>query len=152
APTLPPVQMANLVFGAMGDTRPPQSQGSGYSTSLKNIIGSIFSGMQSQGVPFAVSAGDYCFAASNAGAGVPQVNDFMTARGNFSGTFLPAQGNHECITSTTGNCPVGSYSGLMQDYVNTIVTPSTGQSMPYYSVLYSANDSSWTAKIILVAA
>src|SRR5262249_22315160 len=91
-------------------------------------------------------------AGSNAGNGLPQLNDYMTARRNFSGTFLPAQGNHECITDTTGNCPVGSYSGLMQDYVNTIVTPSTGQSMPYFSALYLANDGSWSAKVIMVAA
>jgi len=152
SPTLPVVHLSNLVFGALGDTRPPASQTSGYSASLKTIIGSIFTGLQTQGVPFAVSAGDYCFSPSNAGNGVPQFNDFMTARANFANTFLPAQGNHECITSTTGNCPVGSYSGLMQDYMNIIVTPSTSQSMPYYSALYQANDNSWSAKVVLVAA
>src|SRR5262249_16912897 len=108
SPTLPPVQLSNLVVGAMGDTRPPASQTTGHSTSLKTIIGSIFTGLQAHGVPFAVAAGDYCFSPSGAGSGVPQFNDFMTARNNFANTFLPAQGNHECITSTTGNCPVGS--------------------------------------------
>src|SRR5262249_13815730 len=39
-----------------------------------------------------------------------------------------------------------------QDYVNTIVTPSTGQSSPWYSALYLANDGSWSAKFIFVAA
>ncbi|MDB4988394.1 MAG: endonuclease/exonuclease/phosphatase [Myxococcaceae bacterium] len=152
APTLAPVHMANLSFGIFGDTRPPSSQTSGYSSALKTIIGSIFTGLQSQGVAFSVSAGDYAFAPSGAGAGLPQYNDFMAARGNYGGKFLPAQGNHECITNTTGNCPVGSYSGLMQDYVNTIVSPSTQQTMPYYSALYLANDGSWSAKVVLVAA
>jgi hypothetical protein len=41
---------------------------------------------------------------------------------------------------------------MTQDYVNTMVTPSTGQSSPYYSALYLANDGSWSAKFVFVAA
>jgi hypothetical protein len=61
-------------------------------------------------------------------------------------------GNHECNGFTNSNCPIGSFTGMTQDYVNTILTPSTGQSSPYFSALYVANDGSWTAKFIFVAA
>jgi hypothetical protein len=83
---------------------------------------------------------------------VPQYNDYMAARANFKGTYLPTMGNHECNGYTNSNCPVGSYTGMTQDYVNTIVTPSTGQSSVYYSALYVAADGSWNAKFIFIAA
>jgi hypothetical protein len=152
APTLAPVKLATLVFGMMGDTRPASTTSSGYPQNVKNIIGSIFSGFQAQGVPFAVGGGDYAFANTNAGAAVPQYTDFMTARKNFHGTFLPTMGNHECNGFTNSNCPIGSFTGMTQDYVNTILTPSTGQSSPYFSALYLANDGSWSAKFLFVAA
>jgi hypothetical protein len=41
---------------------------------------------------------------------------------------------------------------MTQDYINTIVQPSTGQSSQYYSALYQATDGSWTAKLIFVSA
>jgi hypothetical protein len=61
-------------------------------------------------------------------------------------------GNHECNGFTNSNCPIGSFTGMTQDYINTIVTPSTGQSSPYFSALYVANDGSWSAKYVFVAA
>jgi hypothetical protein len=76
----------------------------------------------------------------------------MTARKSYSGTFLPTMGNHECNGFTNSNCPIGSFTGMTQDYVNMMVTPSTGQSSPYYSALYLANDGSWSAKLVFVAA
>jgi hypothetical protein len=152
APTLAPVTLTNLSFGMTGDTRPANSQTTGYSQSLKNIIGSIFSGFQSQGVPFAVGSGDYGFSSTCSGCALPQYNDYMTARANFGGTWLPTMGNHECNGFTNSNCPVGSYTGMTQDYINTIVQPSTGQSSQYYSALYQASDLSWTAKFIFISA
>lgn len=101
-----------------------------YSTTLQNIINGIFTGIQGKGVQFAISLGDFCYSGSSSGAGVPQFNDFMSARGLLSAPFLPVLGNHECNANTNGNCPSGSYTGLMQDYINTIVTPSTKQSSP----------------------
>jgi hypothetical protein len=41
---------------------------------------------------------------------------------------------------------------MTQDYINLIVNPSTGQSSPYFSALYLANDGSWSAKFVFVAA
>jgi hypothetical protein len=152
APTLPPVTLSNLSFGMTGDTRPAQSQTTEYSQSLKNIIGSVFSGFASQNVPLAVGSGDYAFSSTSAGSAVPQYNDYMTARANFGGRYLPTMGNHECNGYTDSNCPIGSFTGMTQDYVNTILQPSSGQTSPYYSALYTATDGSWTAKFIFTAA
>jgi hypothetical protein len=152
SPTLPPVTLSSLSFGIVGDTRPANSQTTGYPASVKSIINGVFTGFQAQGVPFAVGSGDYAFSSTSAGSAVPQYNDYMSARGNFSGTFLPTMGNHECNGYTDSNCPSGSYTGMMQDYINKIVTPTTGQSSPYYSALYQASDGSWTAKVIFIAA
>jgi hypothetical protein len=146
------VTLANLSFGMTGDTRPAQSQTTEYSTTLKNIVGSVFSGFQSQGVPLAVGSGDYAYSGTAAGDAVPQYNDYMTARHNFGGTYLPTMGNHECNGYTDSNCPIGSFTGMTQDYVNVILQPSSGQTSPYYSALYKATDGSWTAKFIFVAA
>jgi hypothetical protein len=152
SPTLAPVTLANLSFGIVGDTRPANSTTGHYPASVNNIINSVFSGLQTQNVPLVVASGDYAFSSSGAGSAVPQYNDYMAARSNYSGKYLPTQGNHECNGFTDSNCPVGSYTGMMQDYMNIIVTPSTGQSSPYYSALYKATDGSWTAKFIFIAA
>jgi hypothetical protein len=152
APTLPAQSLSALSFGMTGDTRPPNSQTSRYPQTLRTIIGSVFSGFASANVPFAVGSGDYAFSSTNAGDAVPQYQDYMSARANFGGTFLPTMGNHECNGFTNSNCPVGSFTGMTQDYVDTIVQPSTSQTSPYYSKLYKATDGSWTAKFIFIAA
>jgi hypothetical protein len=137
----------------VGDTRPSSSTTSSYPQNVKNIVTSIFGGLQAQGnVPFVVASGDYAFSSTAAGSALPQYTDYMTARKQFSGTYLPTMGNHECNGFTASNCPIGSFTGMTQDYINTIVTPSTGQSSPYFSALYVANDGSWTAKYVFVAA
>jgi hypothetical protein len=136
----------------LGDTRPSSSTTSGYPQNVKNAITSIFAGLQTQNVPFAVASGDYAFSSTAAGSAMPQYTEYMTARKQYSGTYLPTMGNHECNGFTASNCPIGSFTGMTQDYVNTILTPSTGQSSPYFSALYVANDGSWSAKFIFVAA
>jgi hypothetical protein len=153
SPTLPPVKVTGaLTFGMLGDTRPSSSTTGDYPQSVKNIIGSCFTGLQSQGVPFVVASGDYAFSSSSSGSALPQYTSYMLARKNFKGTYLPTMGNHECNGFTDSNCPVGSFTGMTQDYINTIVTPSTGQASPYYSALYLASDGSWSAKYVFVAA
>jgi hypothetical protein len=146
------VPLSNLSFGIVGDTRPSSSTTSSYPATVKSIINSIFTGFQTQGVPFAVGSGDYAFSGTAAGDAVPQYTDYMSARATFSGSFLPTMGNHECNGYTDSNCPSGSYTGMTQDYVNKIVTPTTGQSNLYYSALYKASDGSWTAKFVFIAA
>jgi hypothetical protein len=152
SPTLPERTLTTLAFGVTGDTRPPNSQTTAYPQMQKNIIGSIFSGLQAQGVPLIVGTGDYAFSSTAAGSAVPQYDNYMSARASFSGLYLPTMGNHECNGFTDSNCPVGSFTGMTQDYVNVILTPSTGQSSPYYSAAFSAADGSWTAKFIFIAA
>ncbi|MGH7438492.1 MAG: metallophosphoesterase, partial [Polyangiaceae bacterium] len=152
SPTLPPVKLAALTFGMLGDTRPSSSTTGDYPQSVKNIIGSVFTGLKAQGVPFAVASGDYAFSSTAAGSALPQYTSYMAARKTFPGTYLPTMGNHECNGFTNSNCPIGSFTGMTQDYINTMVTPSTGQSSPYYSALYVANDGSWSAKYVFVAA
>jgi len=152
SPTLPPVTLGALSFGITGDTRPPSSTTGSYPATVRTIIGTVFSGFQTQGVPFAVGSGDYAFSTTNAGDALPQYHDYMNARANFTGAFLPTMGNHECNGFTDSNCPVGSYTGMTQDYVNTILVPTTGQSSTYYSALYRASDGSWTAKMVFISA
>jgi hypothetical protein len=112
----------------------------------------VFAGLQTQNVPFVVASGDYAFSSTAAGSAVPQYTDYMNARKLFGGTYLPTMGNHECNGFTASNCPIGSFTGMTQDYINMIVTPSTGQSSPYFSALYLANDGSWSAKFVFIAA
>ncbi len=135
-----------------GDTRPSSTTTAGYPQSVKNIITSVFAGFQTQDIPFVVGSGDYAFSSTSAGSAVKQYTDYMTARKQYTGTYLPTMGNHECNGFTDSNCPIGSFTGMTQDYVNTILTPSTGQSSPWFSALYLANDGSWSAKFIFVAA
>jgi len=144
--------VANLSFGTVGDTRPANSTTGHYPTTVKTIIGAIFTGLQAQNVPFVVATGDFGFSSTGAGNALPQYNDYMAARANYAGTFLPTMGNHECNGFTDSNCPVGSYTGMTQDYINTIVSPSTGQASLYFSALYLASDGSWSAKLVFVAA
>lgn len=152
SPTLPTMHVANLSFGIVGDTRPSSSTTGHYPTSVKNIINGIFTGLQNQGVSFVVGTGDYAFSSTSAGSAVPQYQDYMAARANFSGAFLPTMGNHECNGFTDSNCPPGSYTGMTQDFVNTIVSPSTGQTNLWFSQLVMANDGSWSAKFVFPAA
>ncbi len=152
SPTLAPRTLSTLAFGMVGDTRPPTSTTGHYPSTTNTVIRSVFSGFQAQGIPLAVGSGDYAFSSTSAGSAVPQYDDYMSARSLFSGTFLPTMGNHECNGFTDGNCPVGSFTGMAQDYINTIVQPTTGQSNPYYSALYTAADGSWSAKFVFIAA
>ncbi|HWL86796.1 MAG TPA: lamin tail domain-containing protein, partial [Polyangiaceae bacterium] len=152
SPTLAPVSLGALTFGIAGDTRPSSTTTGHYPSTTNAIIRSVFSGLQSQNVPFVVASGDYAFSSTGAGSAVPQYNDYMSARALYSGKYLPTMGNHECNGFTDSNCPVGSFTGMTQDYINTIVKPSTGQSNPYFSALYTASNGSWSAKFIFIAA
>jgi len=152
SPTLAAVHVANLSFGIVGDTRPANSTTGHYPSTVNTIINSIFTGLQTQNVSFVVGTGDYAFSSTGAGSALPQYQDYMAARAHYTGKFLPTMGNHECNGFTDSNCPPGSYTGMTQDYINTIVSPSTSQTNPWFSALYLANDGSWSAKVIFVAA
>jgi hypothetical protein len=152
SPTLAAVHVANLSFGIVGDTRPANSTTGHYPSTVNTIINSIFTGLQTQSVSFVVGTGDYAFSSTGAGSALPQYQDYMAARAHYTGKFLPTMGNHECNGFTDSNCPPGSYTGMTQDYINTIVSPATSQTNPWFSALYLANDGSWSAKLIFVAA
>jgi hypothetical protein len=152
SPTLAPVHVANLSFGVVGDTRPASSTTGHYPSTVNTIINSIFTGLQTQSASFVVGTGDYAFSSTGAGSALPQYQDYMAARAHYTGKFLPTMGNHECNGFTDSNCPPGSFTGMTQDYINTIVSPSTSQTNPWFSALYLANDGSWSAKFIFTAA
>jgi hypothetical protein len=155
SPTLAPVSVKSLVFGAFGDVRPANpNDTAGYPDA---ILTAIFAGLQAQGISIAVDGGDHCFQMT-AGSGSychdQFVNHFMAdMKANYTGRLFPTMGNHEgcgMFAATAGNCTTWT-SGLVNDYLVDIVQPTTGQSAsPYYSVvLYGP----WgTAKFVHVAA
>jgi len=155
SPTLSPIQMSTLQFGAFGDVRPANANDTANFPDF--ILGKIFAGMQAQGISLAVDAGDHCFQSSTSSGSYCHtqfVSHFMAdMNANYTGRLLPTLGNHEgCGTNaaTTGNCTTWT-SGLIHDYLVDIVQPTTGQSSsPYYSVV--AYGSWGTAKFVHVAA
>jgi hypothetical protein len=155
SPTLTPIAMSNLVFGAFGDVRPANPDDT--QNYPDTIISTIFANMQANGVTLAVDAGDHCFQQNTSSGSYCHdqfVNHFMAAmNANYTGTLLPTLGNHEACgqgAATSGNCTSWT-SGLIYDFLVDIVQPTTGQSSsPYYSVLIYG---SWgTAKFVHVAA
>ena len=154
-PTLAPIAMGNLAFGAFGDVRPNEPDDTaGYPD---RIVSAIFAGLAMAGVPLTVDAGDHCFQSDTRGGSTCHaqfVGHFMADRAaHYGGTLLPTMGNHEgcgAYAATAANCAAWS-SGLVHDFLVDIVEPSTGQSaFPYYSV---AVHGAWgTAKFVVVAA
>jgi hypothetical protein len=155
SPTLPPVPVGDLVFGAFGDIRPANpNDTAGYPDA---ILTAIFAGLQAQGIAIAVDGGDHCFQmdiSSGSYCHDQFVNHFMAdMKLRYTGRLFPTMGNHEgcgMYAATAGNCTTWS-SGLVQDYLMDIVQPTTGQSSsPYYSALLYGP---WgTAKLVHVAA
>ena len=62
SPTLAPLAMSSLVFGAFGDVRPPNANDT--ANFPDGILSHIFSGLQAKGISLAVDAGDHCFQSS----------------------------------------------------------------------------------------
>lgn len=155
SPTLTPIAMNDLSFGAFGDIRPANPNDTANYPDF--IVSKIFSGLEALGVTLAVDAGDHCFQSSISSGSYCHtqfVSHFMADKtANYMGKLLPTMGNHEgCGTNaaTAGNCTSWS-SGLVHDYLIDIVQPTTGQSsFPYYSVVVYGP---WgTAKFVHVAA
>jgi hypothetical protein len=153
-PSLLPVAVDSLAFGAFGDVRPANPNDS--ASYPDAVLRAIFSGLRAQGVSIAVDSGDHCFQSTTAGGSHCHdqfVNHFMRQlKAHYAGRLFPTMGNHEgCGTyaATAGNCATWT-SGLVRDYLVDIVQPTTGQLSPYYSVvLYGV----WgTAKFVHVAA
>jgi hypothetical protein len=153
--------ISRLVFGVIGDTRPPnEDDPSGYPTA---IITKIFQDIEAQSPrpALVVGTGDYQFSSTSSTSDAnEQLQYYMTARGNFSGAFFPAMGNHECGVgtgcSTSDNCNCvagqgGAGTANLTAFLSEMLAPIS-QTLPYYSINVSATDNSWTAKFVMTAA
>jgi hypothetical protein len=144
--------ISDLRFAIVGDTRPssPNDTG-GYPTS---IIQRIWADVESEGVPFALTTGDYVFATPGRGVVEKQLDIYLDARAEFEGWVFAAMGNHECTGSTASNCGPGSANGMTENYQAYLMrmAGAVGATLPYYVVNFQAADGSWTAKFVLVAA
>ena len=145
--------VSRLLFGVIGDTRPPVIDDThGYPST---IIQQIYSDLQARSpVPqFIVTTGDYCFASTAGTQAHTQIQMYMAARAAFSGPVFPAMGNHECTGHTNSNCGPSGADGMTRNYtsfLNDMLAP-IGQSNPYYMIRVDATDSSWTSKIVVAA-
>ena len=143
-----------LVFAVIGDTRPPEVNGS--SSYPKPIITRIFQDVEAR-TPrpaFAVGTGDYQYSSAAGGDATTQFGYYLDARNGYSGPFFPTMGNHECTGATISNCGAGNTDGLTEPYnsfVSTLLAP-IGQSRPYYTLHVNAADGSWTSKFVFIAA
>ncbi len=147
-------KLASLDFAIVGDTRPPSKDDlSGYPTS---VITQIFQDVQNEDppLPFVVTTGDYQFSSPNTNAATAQLDLYLQARANYTGTVFYTLGNHECTGATNSNCGVGNTDGTTQTYkmfMQKMMAP-LGVSQPWYVVNVAATDGSWTAKFVFVAA
>jgi hypothetical protein len=145
--------ISDLRFAVVGDTRPPAPDDTtNYPTA---IITKIWQDVEAESPhpQFVISTGDYMFASTNKPTQQPQLDTYMTARSVFTGLQYPAMGNHECTGATDSNCGTGARDGVtpnMTAFIQTMLAP-IGVSTPYYTEHFAATDSSWTAKLVVVA-
>ena len=143
----------DLRFAVVGDTRPANiDDTANYPTA---IITKIWQDIEAESPhpTFAISTGDYMFASPNGSEQQVQLGKYMTARAAYTGLQYPAMGNHECTGATDSNCGTGARDGItknMTDFVTTMLHP-IGQTQPYYTEKFTAQDGSWTAKFVFVA-
>ncbi len=145
---------SHLYFAVVGDTRPAtEDDTSHYPTA---IISKIFSDLTSLATvpPFVVSTGDYQFSNPYGTESSAQLNLYLAAKGSYPGVQFPAMGNHECTGATASNCGQGNTNGITNNY-SSFMSAMLGpiqKTDPYYAVNVAANDNSWTAKFVFVAA
>ena len=134
-----------LSFAVFGDCRPPlPEQTTGYPTT---IVTSIFSRAQSEGAQFVVGTGDYMNALTQIAVDA-QVNLFLGARAAFKGPVYLTMGNHECMTTTTGNCPNANETPNAQVYMAKLAP--AGSTRPYFRIDMPTPLGS--AKLVFIAA
>ncbi len=101
-----------------------------------------------------MTTGDYMFASTGGTQAGPQLDLYLAARADFSGPLFPAMGNHECTGATASNCGAGAANGITANYsayLSKLLAPIQ-KTEPYYAIKINASDSSWTAKLVFVAA
>jgi hypothetical protein len=153
--------ISRLVFGVVGDTRPPNEDDvGGYPTP---IITKIYQDIEGLAVkpPLVLGTGDYQFSSTSDNSdATQQIGVYMQARSAYSGAFFPAMGNHECgvgsgcSTSDDCNCVAGqggNNTANLQAFMSGMMAPIS-QNNPYYSINVNATDNSWTAKFVITAA
>lgn len=144
--------MDQLMFGIVGDTRPPlPDDTAGYPTA---IAAQIWARVAAAQPPLVVTTGDYVFASTYANQTAPQLDLYLKAASAYSGLRLPVLGNHECTGATASNCGPGTKNGITNNYstfVDKMLKP-LGLAQPWYSVPVEASDKSWTAKFVVIAA
>ncbi len=140
-----------LSFAIIGDTRPPFIDDTiGYPVS---IITKIWKDVLNQQplVEFAITTGDYVFADPYLGQASKQLDKYLQAQSLFPNPVYPTMGNHECTGWTKSNCLSLSDSKNFKAFMEKLVAP-VGASKPYYVVQKKADDGSWTAKFVFIAA
>jgi hypothetical protein len=143
-----------LYFAVVGDTRPAsEDDTAGYPTAIITQIYSHIDALSPR-PSFAVSTGDYQFAAPAGAEGATQLDLYLGARAKYSGTVFPAMGNHECTGFTASNCGAGNADGVTNNYTSflTKLLAPINQTNPYFEIDVNAADSSWTSKLLFVAA
>jgi hypothetical protein len=144
-----------LLFGCVGDARPAiEDDTGGYPT---NVVSTLFQRIEAlrPWPSFVVATGDYVFASTGpTSTAAAQLDLFMQARALYRGQFFPALGNHECTGATSSNCGPDGVDGITPNYaafVDRLLGP-LGLRQPSYVVHLQADDASWTAKVVFVAA
>ena len=141
---------SRLYFSIVGDTRPANPDDTAaYPTAIITKIYADVTALSPRPL-FVVNTGDYMFATPGKGNAAPQLNLYLTAQKQFPGTAFPAMGNHECTGATDSNCAT-SPTDNMNQFMSLMLAP-LGVTKPYYSININATDSSWTAKLVFIAA
>ncbi len=121
-----------LFFGFSGDTRPPDCGG----TYPQQIINSIFTGMKTQGVQFAVDQGDHMFNCGYGGTAVSgakeQMQNYVNAATLLGKTVFMTMGNHECSGEATALCSTTSSYNNNPNYSAFMDTLAPIAKLPYY--------------------
>jgi len=143
-----------LYFGIVGDTRPATPDDTKhYPTTVITRIFDDLGGVKPS-PPFLVSTGDYQFSKANGPEAQAQIQLYIAAHANYPGIQFPTIGNHECTGATDSNCGPGNDAGTPNNYVQfmSLLLGPLGKTTPYYEIDVAAQDASWTAKFVFVAA
>ena len=142
--------VSKLYFAIVGDSRPGNPDDTAhYPTS---IITKIYADLAAMNPPpqFVVATGDYMFASPTSPTANDQMAIYAKAAAQFrNGPLFAAMGNHECTGATASNCSTIMTTNYAA-YRKAMVAP-LGQTLPYYVVNIGASDTSWTAKLVVVA-
>ncbi|MGC2029848.1 MAG: hypothetical protein WA642_07500 [Steroidobacteraceae bacterium] len=142
-------------FAIVGATRPAKEDDiANYPMAIINTIWNDIE-TSSPHPDFAISAGTYAFSSDGAKATESQqLSMYLAARGRFTGQFYPAMGNHECTGQLTSNCGPGNPDGTTSIYTAfmSLMLYPLRITLPYYEINLVAQDGSWTAKIVVMAA